>query len=355
MSPSVKAAGGFAIVHTEWAAIHPEADEWPAITGKLWDDDDARNFQLMVDRVHEHGALAGVQLGCNGNASENLDTRMCARGVEEVPSDTFVFHSCYAMTKREIRELQSFYVTAALRAMRIGFDVISLCVNEDCPVAQQLLMPRYNHRTDEYGAQSMANRTRFLVEATEQIREAVHDECAVTIRLSIDTMDPSGRGISADTDAPEIVSAVDHLVDLWDLEVCGPTMAEWGDGASPSRFFKEGYQLPYVVKVRPYTKKPVVNVGRWVHPDAMLAAIETGTIDLIGMARPGIADPYLPTKISEGRMDDIRECIGCNICVSRYEQHTSIICTQNATTARSTGAAGIPSASARRPTGTATF
>jgi hypothetical protein len=48
------------------------------------------------------------------------------------------------------------------------------------------------------------------------------------------------------------------------------------------------------------------------------------------MARPH-ADPFLPTKIAEGRTDEIRERIGRNICVSRYEQHTSIICTQNPT------------------------
>ena len=108
-------------------------------------------------------------------------------------------------------------------------------------------------------------------------------------------------------------------------------MAEWGDDPAASRFAREGHQLPTVAKVRPYTKKPIANVGRWVHPDAMLAAVESGVIDLVGMARPGIADPFLPTKIAEGRADEIRECIGCNICVSRYEQHTSIICTQNAT------------------------
>jgi dimethylamine/trimethylamine dehydrogenase len=328
---AMKAAGGFAVVHTEWCAIHPEADEWPAITGKLWDAEDARNLQLMVEKVHEQGALAGVQLGFNGSGSENLDTRICARGVEQVPSDTFIFHSCYTMTKREIRELQQFYVQAALRAKRVGFDVVNFCVNEDCTVIQQFLMPRYNHRTDEYSATTMENRTRFMREVVEQVREAVNDACAVTVRLSIDTLDAEKRGIDAAETAPAMVELTDHLVDLWDMEVCGPIMQEWGDAAGPSRFFREGYQIPYVAKVRPYTKKPIVAVSRWVHPDAMLEAVESGAIDIIGMARPGIADPFLPTKIAEGRTDDIRECIGCNICVSRYEQHTSIICTQNAT------------------------
>lgn len=153
----------------------------------------------------------------------------------------------------------------------------------------------------------------------------------MTVRLSIDTLDAEKRGIDAAETAPAIVELADHLVDLWDMEVCGPIMAEWGDAAGPSRFFREGYQVPYVARVRPYTKKPIAAVSRWVHPEAMLAAVESGVIDLVGMARPGIADPYLPAKIAEGRTDDIRECIGCNICVSRYEQHTSIICTQNAT------------------------
>ena len=326
----MKAAGGFAVVHTEWCAIHPEADEWPAITGKLWDDEDARNLQLMVDKVHEGGALAGVQLGFNGMHTNGLDTRIPARGVYQTPSDTFVFHSCYTMTKREIRELEGFYVTAALRARQIGFDVINVIASHEAGIPQQFLMRLHNKRTDEYAADSLENRTRFLHEILEQIGDAVSDACAVSVRLAIDTQHEHGEGITTD-DAGEIIARLDPLVDLWDCQVGVRMMAEWGDDPAASRFAREGHQLPTVAKVRPYTKKPIANVGRWVHPDAMLAAVESGVIDLVGMARPGIADPFLPTKIAEGRADEIRECIGCNICVSRYEQHTSIICTQNAT------------------------
>ena len=324
----MKAAGGFAIVHTEWAAIHPEADEWPAVTGKLWDAEDARNLRLMVDRVHEHEALAGIQLGFNGSGSNNLDTRIAARGVEQVPSDTFVFHSCYAMTAGEIRELQRFYVEAALRAMQVGFDVIQVMGSHGAGIPQQFLMPRYNHRTDAYGG-SVENRVRFFREVVEQVREAVHDRCAVTVRLCIETPGEED-GITPET-AEAAIRALDPMVDLWDWMVSGPSMTQWGDDAATSRFAVEGHELAYVQKHRHLTAKPVANVGRWVHPDAMLAAVGSGLIDLIGMARPGIADPFLPTKIAEGRTDDIRECIGCNICISRYEQHTSIICTQNAT------------------------
>jgi dimethylamine/trimethylamine dehydrogenase len=327
---SMKAEGGFAVVHTEWCAVHPEADEWPAVTGRIWDREDARNLSLMVERVHEHGALAGIQLGFNGAHSENLETRIGARGVSQVPSNTFTFHSCYEMSKQEIRELQGFFADAAIRAREVGFDIVNLCVNENCTVAQQFLMTAYNRRRDEYGG-SMENRARFLIELLETVRDAVGDDCALTVRLAIDTQHPPGLGIRPTEEAAAVVEWADHLVDLWDFEVTGRTMAEWGEAAGSSRFFEEGYPLELVKLVRPHTKKPVVSVGRFVSADAMATAVRSGVIDVVGIARPGIADPFLPRKIETGRLSDVRECIGCNICISRYEQKTSIVCTQNPT------------------------
>ena len=76
----------------------------------------------------------------------------------------------------------------------------------------------------------------------------------------------------------------------------------------------------------------MVNVGRFTDPDLMVEVITSGQCDIIGAARPSIADPFLPKKIEEGRLDDIRECIGCNVCVSRWESaRPPIWCTQNAT------------------------
>jgi dimethylamine/trimethylamine dehydrogenase len=76
----------------------------------------------------------------------------------------------------------------------------------------------------------------------------------------------------------------------------------------------------------------VLGVGRWTNPDLMVDAIASGKLDIIATCRPSISDPFLPKKIDEGRLDDIRECIGCNICISRWEiGGPPLICTQNAT------------------------
>jgi dimethylamine/trimethylamine dehydrogenase len=79
------------------------------------------------------------------------------------------------------------------------------------------------------------------------------------------------------------------------------------------------------------TTKPVVGVGWFTSPDTMVSQIRRGVLDMIGAARPSIADPFLPKKIEEGRIDEIRECIGCNICVSGQHTYTPMRCTQNPT------------------------
>jgi dimethylamine/trimethylamine dehydrogenase len=99
----------------------------------------------------------------------------------------------------------------------------------------------------------------------------------------------------------------------------------------PSRFGPEGSQEAFISFVKKLTTKPVVGVGRFTSPDTMVSQIKRGIIDFIGAARPSIADPFLPKKIEEGRIDDIRECIGCNMCVTSDFTMVPMRCTQNPT------------------------
>jgi dimethylamine/trimethylamine dehydrogenase len=83
--------------------------------------------------------------------------------------------------------------------------------------------------------------------------------------------------------------------------------------------------------VNSVTDTPLVSEGRFTSPETMLRLVRDGVIDLVGAARPSIADPFLPLKIAEGRDDEIRECIGCNICYTGDQTGTPIRCTQNPT------------------------
>ena len=118
----------------------------------------------------------------------------------------------------------------------------------------------------------------------------------------------------------------EDLPDLWDL-----AHGAWEDCSGPSRFVEEAAQQELVKGIKALTDKPVVGVGRFTSVDVMVKQITSGTLDFIGSARPSIADPFLPKKIEQGRVEDIRECIGCNICISGDLTMSPSRCTQNPT------------------------
>jgi dimethylamine/trimethylamine dehydrogenase len=130
-------------------------------------------------------------------------------------------------------------------------------------------------------------------------------------------------------EALEFVKLADHLVDLWDVNV--GSIALWSKDSGTSRYFEEGYQLEWTGRVREATTKPIVGVSRLTNPDLMASIVRSGRWDLIGAARPSIADPFLPQKIAEGRLDEIRECTGSNVCIMKVDGHGHLGCIQNAT------------------------
>jgi dimethylamine/trimethylamine dehydrogenase len=328
----IKAEGGWAVINTSGLSVHPEYDCWGGAEthSRLWDEDDAHNWSLMCDAVHEHGALAGAELIAIGGSS-GFDSRLPARAVSGTVHDSFWTGSCYVMDKNDIRDLQRCYVKAAKLAKNAGFDIINFAAMQGATVPLMFLMKYFNKRNDEYGG-IFTNRARFALETLEQLREAVGDSCAIAVRFSADTLHGTDQGIRVDEEGAAFIELADYLVDFWDLQVGGETASYWPKDTGASRFYKENFQGEWVTRVRPHTSKPIVIVGRLTNPDTMVDLIRSGKVDIIGAARSSIADPFLPQKIEEGRLDEIRECIGCNVCVSRYNHGGRIICTQNATT-----------------------
>jgi dimethylamine/trimethylamine dehydrogenase len=228
------------------------------------------------------------------------------------------------MDKEDIRSLRKWHREAALRAKRAGFDIIYCYAAHGMTVPIQFILKRYNDRTDEYGG-SLENRVRLFRELIEDMKEAVGDTCAVAVRFAVDEL-LGEDGISHQGEGYDVVAMLAELPDLWDVNI-----SNWSNDSLTSRFGGEGHQEKYISFVKKLTSKPVVGVGRYTSPDSMVSAIKRGILDMIGAARPSIADPFLPQKIREGRIEDIRECIGCNICVTGDTRFIPIRCTQNPT------------------------
>ncbi|MGL6290903.1 MAG: FAD-dependent oxidoreductase [Silanimonas sp.] len=317
----VKAEGGWAVISTEECEIHPSGDLTPFVEARLWDDRDIPALALMADKVHAHGALAAIELTHNGPTASNLFSREVLIAPSHQPSKYGYPTQARAMDKADIRDYRRWHRDAAVRAMRAGMDVVYVYAAHDLSLAMHFLQRRRNHRRDEYGG-SLENRVRLLRELLEDTREAVGHRCGVALRFATEEMlGPEGVELA---EARDIVAMLAELPDLWDVNV-----AAWYNDSVPSRFAGEGAQEPFVDFVKRTTTKPVVGVGRFTSPDTMVSQIRRGIVDFIGAARPSIADPFLPKKIEEGRLDDIRECIGCNVCVSGDNTISPIRCTQN--------------------------
>lgn len=321
----MKAEGGWAVVANQETEIHPSSDLSPFPEGRLWDERDIPALRLMTDAVHKHGSLAAIQLVHNGNHAPNHLSRAPLIAPSEMSSDSAMPKQARAMDKEDIRVFRRWHRDAALRAKAAGADIIYVYAGHSMSIAQHFMLPHMNSRTDEYGG-SLENRVRLARELLEDTREAVGDTCAVALRFAIDEMQ-GPDGMQAAEEGRAVVELLSDLPDLWDVNVSG-----WENDSATTRFQpQDGYQNDYLSFVKKVTGKPVVGVGRLTSPDMMLSMVKKGIVDLIGAARPSIADPFIPKKIEEGRIDEIRECIGCNICVASDNIGIPIRCTQNPT------------------------
>ena len=323
-----KAEGGWGVVCTGACSIAPSSDDSPLPFATLWDDADIRAHALMTEAVHRHGALAGVELWHGGAATMNRTSRLPPLSPSGIP--WMATHIGFMgnlkpqiMDKSDIRDVLRWQAEAARRARSAGFDIVYVYAGMGY-LGSQFLLPEYNHRTDEYGG-SIENRVRFVREMLETTKEAVGADCGVALRISLEEL--RGRpGRHRESEAHEAIALLADLPDLFDVKMdSSPT------DCAPSRFAPEGSHEPVIDFVKTLTDRPVVGVGRFTSPDTMVSQVRRGILDLIGGARPSIADPFLPAKIRDGRTDEIRECIGCNVCISSWHDGVPVRCTQNPT------------------------
>ena len=324
----IKAEGGWGVINTGYCSIHPSSDDRPLPFARLWSDQDIDSHVPMVKAVHEHGSLAGIEFFHGGAYAPNRHSRLTAispSGIQQRASEieTMSLQAPREMSKDDILELRQWHIDATKRALKAGFDII-YCYAGMGFLPYHFLHPQFNKRNDEYGG-SLENRSRLLKEIITDMKELVEDRAAIAVRISTDEL-LSFKSDNHESEAHELFDLIGEVPDLWDIK-----LSEWTKECPSSRFAESGFMEPYNGFVKQLTSKPVVGVGWFTSPDHMVSQINRGILDFVGSARASIADPFLPNKIFEGNEDDIRECIGCNICASCYNQGIPVRCTQNPT------------------------
>jgi dimethylamine/trimethylamine dehydrogenase len=320
-----RAEGGWGIVAMQLSEIDPTSDLSGLPYERLWDEGDVQAHARSVARIHAHGALASIELGHTGIRSRGISNGYPAMGPSVLPilkPDMPLMAK--AMDKADIRALRQMFRGATRRAKQAGYDIAYVYASHDASILWHFLSPAYNSRTDEYGG-SFENRLRLFREVLEETKEEAGRDMAVAVRFAVHELSGPKRILNTG-EGRAVIEALADIPDLWDVNV-----SSWSRDSGTARYDAEGFQEEFTAFVKQVTGKPVLGVGRFTSPDAMVSQIRRGVLDLIGAARPSIADPFLPRKIAEGRVEDIRECIGCNICVSVETIGVELRCTQNPT------------------------
>lgn len=322
---AMRAEGGWGIVSTGLTEIDPSSDLSNLPYERLWDEDDVRRHAALAEAIQRHGSLSAVELGHTGARSRGIGTGIVPLAPSAMPiiKPEAPFYA-RAMDKADIKQFKASHRAAVRRAIQAGHDIAYVYAAHDASLLWHFLSPAYNHRTDEYGG-SFENRLRLLREVLEDAKEEAGSEIAIALRFAVHELS-GAKKILYDGEGRAVVEALSELPDLWDVNVSG-----WSRDSATSRFDEEGHQEEFITFVKTLTTKPVVGVGRYTSPDRMLKVVKSGVLDIVGAARPSIADPFLPQKIKQGRLDEIRECIGCNVCVSADGYGVEVRCTQNPT------------------------
>jgi len=300
---SERARGGFGLIVSEVCSVDPLGKAGPREFG-IWDDKFMPGLTRLVDEVHQQGSKIVVQLHHGGrqvppNAIEG--NQPVAPSAVPCPLIQVTPHE---MTAEEVWAMIGQFRVAALRAKAIGFDGVEVHGAHGYLVAQ-FMSAHSNKRYDEFGG-GLTGRMKFPIEIVRAIRESAGPDFPIIFRISGDEMVYGGRAIHETLAACMLLEEAG--VDCFDISVCTYGSLEWM--CAPSAV-APGFNSTAAEEVKKVVSKPVIAVGRINDPALAESILRSNKADLIAFGRESIADPELPNKLAEGRVDEVRPCLAC--------------------------------------------
>jgi len=335
--------------------VHYHADgTYQGVQLHFDDDKYIPGFKNLTDAVHQHGCPVSIQFQHAGpwNPTGLLPRDMSIRDVkcasamtdEELPGPDFL--ACREMTSDEIEEQIDFWAAAAERAYKAGFDACEIN-HATCHQGNTFLSRVWNKRTDEYGPQNYENRTRFLIRCVEEAKKRTGPNFAVHVIMNaVEYNHPLATTLE---EGVEMAVRVAEVAD--GINVRGERYGHRGGLLQPDRILYpeppvdlpkdfdwsrggKGASVPLVEAIKARgVKVPVWTACRL---DPMLGEeyLQKGSLDFVGMTRRILADPELPNKVMEDRLEDIRWCNGCLHCFDMRNRNKKLECRTNATLGR---------------------
>ena len=326
---SRRAEGGVGMIIQEATPVHQASLSRPThVQG--YDPRIIAPARKISDAVHKAGAMMLVQISHRGLAALPVFSHMPVWA----PSPSRSPHTgemAHALTVGEIREVVAGFVQTARNFIDGGYDGVEIHATHG-HLLNSFMNPQLNWRNDAYGG-SVENRMRLLIEVLEALRTLPLG--ILGIRLGA----PAWNTGPEASDAATIIHALEPYVDY--ISVTGGTQAtkhlNMGD-----MYSKPAYMLELAQQVKRMTSRPVIAAGRLNDPSLAASVIESGSVDLVGLARGLICDPDWARKVQQQAVAEIRVCIACNTCVDRAESGGPIGCIYNPRTGREGEVAARP-------------
>jgi 2,4-dienoyl-CoA reductase (NADPH2) len=282
-----------------------------------WDDKFIPGLKRLADAIHEEGAIAACQLMHCGRVGA-IETEYC-QGPSAVPQRLRIFRPVEEMSKEDIKQSIKEHVEATRRGLEAGFDIIEISGIVGYLISN-FLSSYTNRRTDEYGG-DIRGRCRFMVEIIQEVKKVCGD-VPLGIRLCAEELLED-----VDGNTPEESMVTYEMAEEAGVDYISVTTG-WQESIKPviSRDIPQGSWLYLAKRAKEHVKVPVSMAYRLFEPALPNKAIGDGELDIWEMCRPMIADPLKPKKVLEGREEDVRPCVACNLCLARLFRDAPLTC-----------------------------
>ena len=296
------------------------------------DDSIIDGYRMLSGAVHEEGDVILAQLGHSAATTHATEPGSPVWAPSAMIGELMRRgQRAHAMSVDEIAEIVAAFGAAAERCRKGGMDGVEILAAFGFLVAA-FLSPVANRRTDRYGG-SLENRTRFCREVVSAVRDGVGRDGIVGLRIPGDELVDGGLELEEMKAVARMIESdgeVDYLNVIAGTNMDRLLRAEhW-----PPTPARHGLFVHLAAGIRSAVGLPVFTVGRITDPAQAERILAGGEADMVGMTRAHIADPDLIAKLREGRLEDIRPCVGANMCFRNGLEGRSIDCIHNPQTGR---------------------
>ncbi len=320
-----KAEGGIGLIITEGDPVHPSDAAWPGCI-HLWKDEIIEPFRRIADAVHRHGGRIVGQMSHMGSYGLVGGAEQPTWSASQVPNAAMM-QTPREMTVAEIEEVVQAFASAAHRLREAGLDGVEIHAAHGYLI-EQFMSPLFNRREDGYGGDE-ESRLRFAWDVIEAVRSAVGVDATVGIRVSGDEFEAGGLTLA------DMQRIVPKLTGSGQLDYVNVTFKGPGGAVIAPMYVAPGQYVNLAAGIKQVTDLPIICIERITNPVLAEAILERHEADLVGMTRANICDPELPNKAREGRLDEIRYCVGLNEgCSGRLGAGLPISCSLNPSVGR---------------------